>query len=106
MKHKLRGKLTSSPVLAYLDFEQQFIVETDASSVTVGKVFSKKEKDGKFYLVQFSSFIMNSAEPSHSGREGEELVVVFALKKFRVYPLYLEPFKLVTNHHALQNVFN
>ena len=45
---ELRIKLTSPPVLAYPDFEKPFVLETDASSVSVGAVLAQKKKMGRY----------------------------------------------------------
>ena len=40
---ELRINLTSPPVLAYLELEKPFVVETDASSVSVGAVLAQNK---------------------------------------------------------------
>ena len=37
----LKGKLTSTPILAYADFSKPFILETDASNQGLGAVLSQ-----------------------------------------------------------------
>ena len=44
---ELRISLTSLPVWFYPDFEKPFVVETDASSVSVGAVLAQTKSDGK-----------------------------------------------------------
>ena len=39
----LRSKLTTTPVLAYPDFSQQFILDTDASNMAIGLSYPKSE---------------------------------------------------------------
>ncbi|CDF33201.1 unnamed protein product [Chondrus crispus] len=102
---ELRIKLTSPPVLAYPDFEKAFVVETDASSVSVGAVLAQKKEDGKIHPIQYASRTMNTSERKYSACEREALAVIFALKKFRVYVLSSTPFKLITDHQALSYAF-
>lgn len=58
-------KLASPSVLALSDFEQQFIVETDASSIAIGSMFSQKKEDGKLHPVQFVIRTMNTSERNY-----------------------------------------
>lgn len=44
---------------------------------------------------------MNKAERKFSARAREGLAVIFALEKFRVYFLSLNPLKLIIDHQAL-----
>lgn len=53
----------------------------------------------------YASRTMNSAERNYSACEREALAVIFALKKFRMYLLSTEPFKLITDHQALREAF-
>lgn len=51
--HGLKKKMTEPPVLLFPSFEQPFIVETDAFSVSLGAVFSEKKKMGKYIVCSF-----------------------------------------------------
>ena len=102
---ELRIKFTSPPVLAYPDFEKPFVVETDASSVSVGAVVVQKNEDGKIHPIQYNSRKMNKSERKYSACEREALAVIFALNKFRVYLLSSTPLKLGTDHQALSYAF-
>ncbi len=44
---ELKVKLTSAPVLAYPDYENTFVVCTDASSKTVGAVLWRADESGR-----------------------------------------------------------
>lgn len=100
----LKKKMTTWPVLSFPNIEQNFIVETDASSVSLGEVFSKEKEDGKIPL-QFASRTMTSAERNYSAYEREPLAVIFPLKNFRVCLLSLVPCKVITYHMALRYAF-
>ena len=101
----LKKKLTEPPVLAFPDFDAPFVVETDASNVSLGAVLAQKKGDGKIHPLQYASRTMTSAERNYSTSEREALVIRFALKKFRVYLLSTVPFKIITDHQALRNAF-
>ena len=102
---ELKQKLTSPPVLSFPDFDQPFIVETDASNLSLGGVLAQKKEDGKIHPIQFASRTMTDAEKKYSTCEREALAVIFALKKFRVYLLSSTPFTVITDHQALRHTF-
>ena len=101
----LKQRLVSPPVLALPDFDQPFIVETDASNVALGAVLAQKCRDGAVHPIQYASRTLTPAERNYSACEREALAVVFALKKFRVYLLSDIPFTVITDHRALQYAF-
>ncbi|CAB4434011.1 unnamed protein product [Rhizophagus irregularis] len=69
----LKDRLIKSPILTYPDFEQPFIIHTDASGTGLGAVLSQIREDGKEH----------------------------AIKHFQYY-LGLKPFTIVTDHSALK----
>lgn len=62
---KLQMKLTSRPVLVFLDFKESFVVEPDASSVAVGTVMARRKEHSKVVLVQYASGTVNDAEKKY-----------------------------------------
>ena len=101
----LKVTLTSLPVLAFSDFDQPFVVETDLSSVAVGAVLAQRREDKRFHPIQYASRTMTSAERNYSACEREALALLFALKRFRVYLLTTQRFTLITDHQALPYAF-
>ena len=58
----LRNKLTSTPVLAYPNFEQLFILDTDASNSSVGAVLSQVGNDGCEHVIAYGSTLLTKPE--------------------------------------------
>ena len=84
---KLKAALTSTPVLAYPDFAEPFIVAIDASSRAIGAVLSQKYDNEREHPIHYASRGLNNAERNYSTYERERWAIVFALKKFRHYLL-------------------
>lgn len=101
----LKRKLTTPPLLAFPDFDLPFIVETDASCLSLGAVLAQKKEDDKIHPIQFASRTMTISEKKYATCEREALAVIFTLKKFRVYLLSSIPFTIVTDHQALGHAF-
>ena len=102
---KLKQLLTDAPVLAFPNFEQDFILETDASGEGLGAVLAQKHQDGGIRPVAFASRTLQPHEKNYGATELEALGVVWAAKHFRPY-LYGHPCDLYTDHEALKSLLN
>ena len=96
---KLKEVFCSERVLAYPDFNSQFILTTDASKVAVAAILSQVQ-NGVERPIAFSSRQMNKAESNYSASEAEILSVIWATRQFRCY-LYGKRFLIRTDHSAL-----
>jgi hypothetical protein len=93
---KLKQALVLTPILAFLDFEQPFIIQSDASNVAVGAVIGQM-KNGKFHPCMYSSRHLSDAETRYSATERELLAIVWAAKRFNAY-IYGRGVTFVTDH--------
>lgn len=96
----LKGRLISSPILKYPDFEKEFILSTDASKNGLGAVLSQNH-DGKEHPIAYASRALNKAEKNYSATELELLAIIFAVRHFHQY-LYGVKFTILTDHAALR----
>lgn len=83
----LKEKSVTVSVLAYPDYEKQFVACTDASNKTIGAVLSQLDENGREHLVHFARRVFPEAEINYSTVASEALGVIFALKKLRHYLL-------------------
>jgi len=97
----LKKKLCTTPVLAYPDFEKEFLLYTDASGFALGAVLSQKDENDKEHVIYYASKSLNQAEQNYSATELECYAVVWAIEKFRHY-LEGKRFKVITDHYALK----
>ena len=97
----LCNALTKAPVLAFPDFTQPFLIDTDASNTGLGAVLSQVGPDGKEHPIAFASRSLNPAERNYSVTRRELLAVVWALPHFKIY-LISQPFLLRTDHSSLK----
>ena len=102
--HTLKGKLITPPVLKYPDFNQPFILTTDASGEGLGAVLSQGEIT-RDLPVAFASRTLNRAEKNYSTTEQELLAIVWGMRYFRPY-LYGRKFTVVTDHKPLTWIMN
>ena len=96
----LKELLCRAPVLAFPDFNESFILTTDASSVGLGAVLSQRAHDGSERPVAYASRCLTKAEINYTTTERECLAVVWAVRHFAAY-LQGRQFKLVTDHCPL-----
>ena len=97
----LRNKLTSTPVLAYPNFEQPFILDTDAINSGVGAVLSQVGNDGCEHVIAYGSRLLTKPERQYCVTHHELLAVITFTRHFRPY-LLGRRFTLHTDHGSLQ----
>lgn len=101
---ELKNALISNPILIYPNFEEPFILTTDASAFAIGAVLSQGPI-GKDLPIAYASRTLCNAEAKYSTIERELLAIVWSVKHFRPY-LYGRKFTLITDHRPLTWLFS
>ncbi|KAI3375565.1 hypothetical protein L3Q82_003895 [Scortum barcoo] len=100
--------LTHPPVLAYPDFDQPFVLHTDASERGLGAVLYQQQ-DGKLRVIGYGSRTLTPAERNyhlHSGKL-EFLALKWAVcEKFRDYLFYAPSFTVFTDNNPLTYILS
>lgn len=84
---KLKFAMTTAPVLCKPNFQQDWVLDVDASDVALGAVLGQEDKEGEVHPVYFWSRQLGNPEKNYSVTDRECLAVVAACKKFRPYIL-------------------
>ncbi len=101
----LKHALTHTPVLAFPDYKEPFILCTDASSLGVGALLMQASESQRPHVIPYASRVLNSAESKYSVTHLEALAVVWALKHFRDI-IYGYPITVYTDHSAVTQLFS
>ena len=97
---KIKNCLCSAPVLKFPDYQEQFILTTDASNVGLGAILSQKG-----HPIHYVSRVLTEPEKNYSTTEKELLAIVWAVQRLRQY-LLGRKFIIQTDHQALTWLFN
>ena len=88
-------------ILAFVDFEKEFQMETDASSEGLGAMLSQKQPDGKWHPVAFGSLELKGGEAKYHSSKLEFLALKWAItEQFQEYLQY-RPFTVLTDNNPL-----
>ncbi len=79
----LKHALTHAPVLVFPNFDDPFIIFTDASGVGIGAALMQTDGAGKQHVMAFASRALTAAKKNNSVTHLEILAVVWALQHFR-----------------------
>ena len=96
---ELKGRLTSSSVLALPNGRDGFVVYSDALRQGLGFVLMQNDR-----VIAYASRQLKKHEENYLTHDLELAAVVFALKIWRHY-LYGVPCKIFTDHKSLQYIF-
>ena len=100
--NKLKGILSSYPILRSPNFDKGFVLMTDASDIGVGAVLLQGEGDRIFPIAYFSKKL-NDGQRKYSTVEKETLALLLALRHFEVYATSGSiPLKVLTDHNPLK----
>ena len=83
---RLKGALTSAPVLQLVDTSKPFQIETDASDYAIGAVLLQ-EVNGYWHPVAYESRKLTPAEQCYPIYDRELLALIYALRTWRHYVL-------------------
>ena len=104
---RLKDALTSSPILAYPNYDKPFILETDASLKGLGAVLLQEDDEGNFCVISYASCMLRPYERSmrkYSSAKLELLALKWAIcDKFRDY-LIGSQFTMLTDNNPLTYV--
>ena len=104
---RLKDALTSSPILAYPNYDKPFILETDASLKGLGAVLMQEDDDGNYRVISYASRTLKPYERSmrkYSSAKLELLAIKWAIcDKFRDY-LIGSCFTMLTDNNPLTYV--
>lgn len=100
----LKTILTTNIVLAHSNFNENFILATDASKLGIGGILSQL-RDGFEKPIAYFSKKLNKAQSNYSATELELLAVVESMKHIRCY-LYGRKFTIITDHRPLKWLIN
>ena len=103
----LKSQLTSTPVLTYPKFDEEFIVEVDASKKGLGACLLQKGEDGKVHPIAYASRSLRGAERNYSDFSSfkiELLALKWAItEKFAPY-LMSSHCIVLTDHNPLAHL--
>jgi hypothetical protein len=101
----LIAKLTSAPVLAYVDYALPFVLHTDASTLGLGAALYQ-EREGKLHPIAYASRGLSKSELNYPAHKLEFLALKWAItEKFTDY-LYGAHFKVLTDNNPLTYVLS
>ncbi|XP_068684916.1 uncharacterized protein [Montipora foliosa] len=96
----LKQALQNPPVLRPPHWEQEFILQVDASNRGLGAILSQQDKEGLEHPIAYASRKLQPREEKLSTTEKECLGIVWAVELFRYY-LFGRQFRLQTDHNPL-----
>jgi hypothetical protein len=93
------------PILVFPDWNKEFHVHVDASSIALGVVMAQSGEGEIDHLLYFSRRKLSTTEINYTTTKREGLAMVYMLKKFLHY-LLGGHFKMFTNHFMMKYLVN
>ena len=102
----LTKHLTSPPVMAYPNFEEPFLLHTDASVTGLGTVLYQQQ-NGVLWVIAYGSCTLSPSERNyhlHSGKLEFLALKLSICEQFRDYLYYAPSFRVYTDNNPLTYV--
>ena len=96
----MKKSLITAPILAFPNFNKEFILDTDASFDSIGAVLSQVGESGREHVIAYGSHSMGAHEKGYCITRKELLAIYYFCQHFNHY-LYGKRFKLRTDHKAI-----
>ncbi len=77
--------LTSEPVMAHPNFDEEFFIHVDASSKGLGAILTQLDDNSNHRIIEYASKSLNAAQAKYSNPVREGLGVLWALGTFKYY---------------------
>ena len=91
----------STPILAFADYPEDFLLKMDASKEGLGAVLSQKQADGQYHLITYGSWALTAHEKNYHSTKLESLALKWAImENFKEY-LLCQPFLVRTDNNPL-----
>ena len=99
----LKKKLTMAPILAFPNFEQEFILYTDASQQAISYILGQRDDEGRERVVSYGGRALRPAEKNWGISDLEGLALVEGIRHYHTY-LANRKFTVITDHIALRTL--
>ena len=86
----LKAACLQAPILAFLDFDKPFLLETDASGKGLAAVLSQKQADGRYHPIAYAIRLMNETEQRYNFNKQEFLALKWVVTE--QFHEYLSPY--------------
>ena len=96
----LKATYLQAPILAFLDFNKPFLLETDASGRGLGAVLSQKQADGRYHPIAYASRVMNETKQRYHSNKQEFLALKWAVTE--QFHEYLSPYGKSRNEFVVR----
>ena len=96
----IKDKFLEVVILHHPNFNHPFLLNCDASNISLGTTLYQEDENGNHFVISFSSRTLNQCEKNYNVKEKELLSVVFACGKFRTYILGY-PVTVRTDHKSI-----
>ena len=91
----------TAPILAFVDYNKPFLLETDASKEGLGAVLSQKQEDGWYHCVAYGSRALTPHKKNYHSTKLEFLALKWAVTEYFKEYLPYQPFLVKTDNNPL-----